>query len=378
MDCGDFGSSLKKSQKLKVKYLLKGMALLKYDAINLGEKDLQYGKDFLLEMRDLYQLPFISANIYDAATGKPFAEPYVIVQSGNRRIGIFGIAKGDATQKVVKAEFAFDVRDPLIAAQSVVSELRDQCDVIVALAHIGLRESYELAEKVEGIDIIISGHAGRHLRSPKQVGKTIVMQPGSQGKYLGQLDFTISGRNISDVQGKTIPLAASIPDDARLTEIIKEFDDELLSAYPMESPQAKASPSKFSERSCRMCHLKEYKQWTSTLHSHAWETLVREKQTHNPECQECHTTMFDESSGFSSIAVTPDLVNVQCAECHRLVGDDLEKHRKRPRAFNSKRETNGSKHIDFVPVTKQTCLKCHNQENSPKFDYTTFLSKVVH
>jgi hypothetical protein len=356
------------------------MGLLEYDAINLGEKDLQYGRDFLASMRDAHQLPFISANVHDRTTGRLFAKPFTIKELGETRIGIVGFTDIHGMEQTLKPELGFEIKDPVAAATSAVAELKSQCDIIIALSHLGLRGSYEIAEQVAGIDILISGHGGSHLRVPKQVGKVAVMQPGSQGKYLGQFDITLAGGEIADLKGKTIPLSATMADDERLSGVVQEFDNELLATFPLETPKAKASASNFSERSCRMCHLKEYRQWTSTLHSHAWETLVREKQNHNPECQECHTTFFEQPNGFTTIGETPDMVNVQCSQCHQLAVDDVLTHVRRGRI--AKRSTNGNSSGtttgDFKRITEQTCLKCHNQENSPTFLYSKFLTKVTH
>ncbi len=80
VDCGDFGSTKVKSQIFKVTYLLTGMALLNYDAINLGEKDLQYGVEFLSEISKMHKLPFISANVYKYGTEELFAKPYLVTE----------------------------------------------------------------------------------------------------------------------------------------------------------------------------------------------------------------------------------------------------------------------------------------------------------
>ncbi|MCG8604756.1 hypothetical protein MJD09_07140 [bacterium] len=355
------------------------MGLLDYDAINLGEKDLQYGREFLVSMRDAYQLPFISANVYDRTTGRLFARPFTIKKVGETRIGVLGFTDIHGMSQTLKPELGFEIKDPIAAAKSTLAELKPQCDIIVALSHLGLRRSYEIAEQVSGIDILISGHNGSHLRAPKQIGKVLVMQPGSQGKYLGQFDITLAGSQIVDLKGKTVSLSASIPDDERLAGVVQEFDNELLAKFPLETPKAKENASSFSERSCRMCHLQEYKQWTSTLHSHAWETLVREKQNHNPECQECHTTLYEQPNGFATIADTPDMVNVQCSQCHQLAVDDVMTHFKRGRV--AKKSANGESNriaSDFKPISEQTCLTCHNQENSPTFEYSKFLMKVTH
>lgn len=380
VDCGDFGYTTGKAQTLKVEYLLKGMGLLEYDAINLAEKDLQYGREFLERMRDQYDLPFVSANVYQAGTDKLFAKSHIIKKIGGVKFGIFGIMNTKGISRMVTPKTGFEVKDPLTAAKKAVKELRKKCDVVIALAHMSLNGSRDLAKQVQGIDFIISGHGGSHIRQPEKIGETVIMQPGSQGKYLGQLDFVVTGETVSQVRGKTVDLSDKIKDEANLAKVIKEYEEALLATYPLQSPKAQTKFSRYSERSCAACHRKQDHQWRTTLHAKAWETLVREKQNHNPECQQCHTTMNGETNGFTSIRETPDLVNVQCSQCHRFNGDNILTHinRRRNAAKSSNGKTNGQNASDFQPVSEQICLKCHTEDNSPDFNYDSYKTKITH
>lgn len=245
MDCGDFGSNKSKSQILKVEYLLKGMALLNYSAINLAEKDLQYGVEFLSSMQAAYDLPFVSANVYASKSGELFTKPYLIKEIDGVKVGIFGVTLAQGFENAVPPETGFKVSDPVAAAQSVVDELRPRCALIVALSHLGLNGSQELAKVVPGIDIIISGHNASLTHSPQKIGKTVIMQPGYQGKYLGQLDLILSSaKAITAVEGKTVALSDKIPDDPTLLKLVKEYHEALISMYPTESPAARHESTK--------------------------------------------------------------------------------------------------------------------------------------
>ncbi|MFQ5823670.1 MAG: multiheme c-type cytochrome [bacterium] len=353
---------------------------MKYDVINLAERDLQYGPEFLEEMKEKYQLPFISANVYYSGTKKLFAKPYVIKKMGGVKVGIFGVAKAEGVQRFVNPGTGFEISEPFLAAQAAVDYLTRECQVVIALSHLGLSGSRALAKKINGIDIIISGHDGHRLRQPEHIGNTVIMQTGTQGKYLGHIDFKVSSKKITSIAGKVVPLSRKINDDALLSKVIKEYDEALLATYPMESPKAIKKFTPLSERSCMVCHRKQYQQWQTTLHSHAWQTLVEKKQNHNPECQQCHTTRFGETIGFTSIYETPDLVNVQCTQCHRETNGNVLNHinrfRGKPRSTN--RGTNDQAKLDFKPITETTCLNCHNEDNSPHFNYEEFLTKVTH
>lgn len=363
---------------MKVKFLLHGMSLLGYDAINLGEKDLQYGRKFLEQLRDEYNLPFVSTNVYLAGTKKLFARPYIIRNYGNLKVGIFGITDNTNVEKII-FNTGFTITDPIQAAKPAVEYLRRNVDVVVALSHLGIHGARELARKVPGIDIIISGHNRTVMQEPEQIGSTWIMQPGYQGKYLGEMEVVMVDKKIDRVKGKLVALNKKIPDDPELAKLVKDFDQALIEMFPMEKAKADRKFSKISEINCLRCHMRQYKQWRSTLHYVAWKTLVDKKQNHNPECQQCHTTRFGEPTGFKSVYETPDLVNVQCAQCHREKSGDITEHYRRMamRRIGHK-QSNGQFESDFEPVTEKICLKCHNEDNSPNFNYEEYLAKVTH
>lgn len=208
--------------------MLRGMAVMKYDAINLGEKDLAYGREYLEKARDEFKLPFVSANVYRYGTDDLFADEFVIKQVGDLKIGIFGVATNVINPRMLTPDLGFEIKEPIAAAKAAVSKLRGQCDVIVALSHLGLSESKRLAEEVPGIDIVVSGHGYNRSHKPEMVGGTAVMQAGSKGKYLGQINFDVADGKVAVRRGKSVSLNAKIPDDPKQAELVKEFDEAML------------------------------------------------------------------------------------------------------------------------------------------------------
>jgi hypothetical protein len=86
-----------------------------------------------------------------------------------------------------------------------------------------------------------------------------------------------------------------------------------------------------SDKKCKMCHMKQYKSWQKTGMANSFESLKpgvksEEKKkagidpdkdyTADPNCLKCHTTGYGKPGGFTSLAETPKLVNVQCEGCH--------------------------------------------------------------
>ena len=68
--------------------------------------------------------------------------------------------------------------------------------MIICLSHSGVTadgkggwkgEDVELAEKVKGIDVIISGHTHTKLEKPLIVNGIPIVQTGEYGQYVGKL-----------------------------------------------------------------------------------------------------------------------------------------------------------------------------------------------
>ncbi len=199
--------------------------MLNYAAVNLADKDLLYGKEFLRNMRDEQRLTLISANVYLNGTTQLFAEPYVVKDVAGKKVGIFGVTKPMFPTKM--ADAGFEIKDPIEAARRMVQELSGKCDVVIALAHLGLNQAKNLASEVPGIDVILSGHNRTLSMQPEMVGETAVMQAGAQGKYLGQLDLWVGDGTVEVAQGKCVPLSEKIADDDRLSHLVKEYDQAI-------------------------------------------------------------------------------------------------------------------------------------------------------
>jgi 2',3'-cyclic-nucleotide 2'-phosphodiesterase (5'-nucleotidase family) len=97
--------------------------------------------------------------------------------------------------------------DPVQTAALLVPELRGMADVVVALTHIGIKRDLELAESVEGINIIVGGHSHSVLPEPLMVGSTTVAQAGWWGHCLGRLNLSVGSSGVS-VTGSLIDLRA--------------------------------------------------------------------------------------------------------------------------------------------------------------------------
>lgn len=198
------------------------MNTIGYDAMAPGNHDFNYGYERLAELDKITNFPILAANI-KKADGSDLFTPYIIKEIAGVKIGIFGLATPETTYKThpdnVKG-LAF--KDPVEAAAEMVALLKDQTDVIIALAHLGMDEasvdtSTRVAAEVEGIDLIVDGHSHTVLEQGKLIGSTMIVSTGEFDKNFGIVDLLVTNGKVSDIQADLISkeeASVTVPDEA--------------------------------------------------------------------------------------------------------------------------------------------------------------------
>ncbi len=196
MDSGDLFFDLKevkdpKEELVRARLIARAYRRMGAVAINVGDLDLSQGVDFLRQSA-AQGIPLISANLLDRSTKGLLFPPYVIEQAGKVRVAFFGLANPQLPPVVQKAvEEAVSVKDPIQAAKETMERLRGKADVIVLLSDLGLANDLELLKAVPGIHLVLGGHEGQYLGTPREEGKGFVFQSYKKGMYLGRLTLTV-------------------------------------------------------------------------------------------------------------------------------------------------------------------------------------------
>jgi 2',3'-cyclic-nucleotide 2'-phosphodiesterase (5'-nucleotidase family) len=179
-----------KGMSEKAHLIIESFNLTGYDAIGIGDDDLNLGKEFLLEISKKANFPFLSSNLFDEASGKILFQSSLIKETNGLRIGIFSLLSPDFfTSPSAPRRKGLNIRSPVEAAQAMVKELKPKTDFIILLSHLGYAKDIELAQTVEGINIIVGGHTGINLIYPPVIKNTIILQTTSRGMFAARLDL---------------------------------------------------------------------------------------------------------------------------------------------------------------------------------------------
>lgn len=160
-----------------------------YDAINLGDDDMQFGMKTITSVMTAQKFPIVNANLLNAQSQEPLFPSYIIKNVGNLRIGIFGLIPSKRRSQNELSDVV--VKDSVETACDISADLKNKADMIIFLSSLDHDENAEIAKKVYGIHIILGGDKNGGRTYSKMSRKTVVIDSVHEGWYLGQLDLMI-------------------------------------------------------------------------------------------------------------------------------------------------------------------------------------------
>ncbi|MCE1245136.1 MAG: bifunctional metallophosphatase/5'-nucleotidase [Firmicutes bacterium] len=214
LDAGDISSGSPVSNYFKGIPMIDMLNSAEYDAMVIGNHDIDEGSDALKAMVDRAKFPILASNLVDKTeTGElSKVQPYIIKQCGNIKVGIVGVTTQD-TMSMLRPDDKKKIE--LTVAETAVRKSIDQmkeegAKIIVVLSHLGLEGDKQLAENVKGIHLIVGGHSHSELTAPVKVGDTAIVQTGTAGRNLGKVELDVVTQKgetkISAMKSKLIPV----------------------------------------------------------------------------------------------------------------------------------------------------------------------------
>ena len=220
------------------------MNALKPDAMT-SHWEFTLGIDRVSEIVDTLDYPFLGANIFDKEWDEPAYEPYNMFERGGVKIAVIGQAfpyMPIANPGWMFPDLSFGVREERMI--EVVDEVRELgAELVVLLSHNGFDVDRKLASRVNGIDVILTGHTHDALPEPVLVGSTMLIASGSNGKFVTRLDLDVRDGEVKGFAHKLIPIFSDViaPDPAvralideqrapftnQLSEVLGTTDQEL-------------------------------------------------------------------------------------------------------------------------------------------------------
>ena len=162
---------------------------------------------------------------------------YMLLERGGITYGIFGLMGTDSDDCAPTSGFTLE--DPIEAAKRCVKALEEQgAQFIICLSHGGTNvkesksEDQQLAKKVDGIDLIISGHTHTTLTEPIVEGDTYIVSAGPYCENLGSitLEWTEDGEKALKDYHLT-PVDEKVAEDQTIATLVEGWKNQVSSSY---------------------------------------------------------------------------------------------------------------------------------------------------
>ncbi len=183
---------------------------------------LRYGAEAVEELARHFSKPLLCANLQDKNGNLlPGLAAYHIEKLPNFKLAFIGIT---APFPLYQSAYGWHPVDPLDILPGIITEVNNKdARFVIVLSHCGSQVDIELAQKIEGINVIIGGHDHRFIEQPIQINKTLIVQAGNYAEALGRLDLTLDPRSSEILQfhGELLPVKEHILPDERTLHAIR-------------------------------------------------------------------------------------------------------------------------------------------------------------
>lgn len=228
------------SERDDAPFMTAAMRDLGVAAAGLGDRELRFGRAFLLATLADSPVPLVCANVWERQPRRTLVKPWIVQKVGRHKVGLFGLLSAKAD--LGPSADSLEVSDPIQAASTAIAEMRKQgATVIVLLSSLGKIETEDLALAVPGIDVAIGGRNVPLLQRSRQIDHTTVVFGGAEGQYVGVTELGLDAKGaIVSRTSEAWMLGPDVRDQPEMLARVTEFESrpEVRARRPAARPQA--------------------------------------------------------------------------------------------------------------------------------------------
>lgn len=206
-----------------------------FDLSTLGNHEFDGTPDSLRDVINSAEFRHVCANLYAPDSLRLHVEPYRIFERKGVKIGVLGLIqvnKGGIPDVHPKKVKGLSFGDPFAVAHQY-RWLRQHCDVLILLTHLGYEDDLKLAEMFPEADAIVGGHSHTRVEHPVPVNGVLVTQNEKSVRYITKLTFDVENGKVQDKKAELFSLKEVQP-DAECAALV----EELMSAPELRRPLA--------------------------------------------------------------------------------------------------------------------------------------------
>lgn len=204
----------------KVVRVARALGAMHYDAVAAGEAELLAAGLSENGWAEAIQTPILGANLQGGDGLLPHL-PYISKVVSGVRVAVIGALSPEVASAAAIPDSGTQADPMSRALAEQLGQVRPEADLIVLLLHGTFEEGQALAAELEGVDVVIVGHRALLPRTSTRIGDTLLVQVGSEGKYVGRLKLRVSGPGrVAVLEDEQVLLKPTIPDDPIVASLL--------------------------------------------------------------------------------------------------------------------------------------------------------------
>ncbi|TCS64302.1 thiosulfohydrolase SoxB [Varunaivibrio sulfuroxidans] len=224
IDCGDTWQGSYGSLKSRGEDMVTAMNALGVDVM-VPHWEFTYGEDRVKELIKKLKFPFLAGNVKDNEWQERVFDSIAYFERSGVKVAVIGQAfpyTPIANPRYMVPDWSFGINEDMIV-ENIAEAKSNGADLIVLASHNGFDVDRKLAGRVEGIDVILTGHTHDAIPALVKVKDTLLVAAGSHGKFLARLDLDVQGKKIVNHSFKMIPiLSDAIAPDPEIAAVVRD------------------------------------------------------------------------------------------------------------------------------------------------------------
>jgi 2',3'-cyclic-nucleotide 2'-phosphodiesterase (5'-nucleotidase family) len=207
----------------------------------------------LARLIGLSNFRYICANLWAEESSGIKTVPYQVFDAGGVKVGVIGVIQLGAhglpsTHPDNLRGLSFT---PAMETIGQYEWLREQCDVVILLSHLGYEDDIEMAKIFPWIDQIIGGHTHTQLKGNERVNGVLITQNKNKFGRVTYTTLTVDSGRVVDKRAEYIDIK-NYPKKSKLVEaMVRFFSDD--PKFQQVVAQAEAPFDSKEELGCMMC-----------------------------------------------------------------------------------------------------------------------------
>jgi len=209
----------------KSELTFEAMGRIGYDACAVGNHDFDQGVDHLRKCRALAQGMSLLCINWIRDDGTPEFPPSRVFDVDGVNVGVIGVT-------VPQDVKCLNLEETARALVQEAEALEEDCQLLVALCHLGTKDCRILSLAAKNIDLFVGGHSHQSTAKPVAVEETgaLIVQAGQHTEKVGRLELCLD-LDTEAIVGVTYELVEmrhdGVPCDREMLEWIEKREKEI-------------------------------------------------------------------------------------------------------------------------------------------------------